>query len=105
MSEIVIVNLSEPVPTPESVPLTPAQEAERVTSAQVEASQQTTAQTARVNRSTVETNLIADLAAMQAIIDDTNANINANPAARIKEMARMMRRLGRQALRSFEGTD
>jgi hypothetical protein len=56
------------------------------------------------NKRTIEEALAADLVKMQAIIDDTNNNINSNPAARIKDMARVHRRLIRQALRSFEGT-
>ncbi len=65
--------------------LTPAEEAQQV-----------------ANKSAIETNIGQDLVAMQAIIDDTNANINSNPAARIKDMARMLRRLGKHELEQFE---
>ncbi len=61
--------------------------------------------TATTNQTAIQTNLTTDLAAMQAIINDTNANINANPAARMKDIARMLRRLGRVALNDYRGTD
>ncbi len=63
------------------------------------------ADTAITNRTALQTNLTTDLAAMQTIINDTNANINANPAARMKDIARMLRRLGRVALNDYRGTD
>ena len=44
------------------------------------------------------------LAALQAIIDDTNANINTNPAARIKDLSRVLRRVIRLQTRRFDGT-
>lgn len=56
------------------------------------------------NRSAIETNLTDDMVAMQAIIDTTNATINAGPAPYMKDVARMLRRLGRQALNEFDGT-
>lgn len=65
--------------------LTPAEEQQRVD-----------------NKTTLETNLGQDLVKMQTIIDDTNANINSNPAARIKDIARMLRRLGKHELEQFE---
>jgi hypothetical protein len=49
--------------------------------------------------------LEAALADLQAIIDDTNSNINSNPAARIKTIARTCRRLVRIATRDLSGTD
>jgi hypothetical protein len=57
------------------------------------------------NKGAVETNIVTDMAAMQMIINDTNANINANPAARIKDIARAIRRLDRMALARFEAAD
>lgn len=57
------------------------------------------------NRSAIETNLIADLAAMQAIIDDTNANINTNPASRIKSQARVLRRLVKMTLNDYSTSE
>jgi len=57
------------------------------------------------NRTAIEANLADDLIAIQAIIDSTNADINSNPAARIKTMARMLRRLGRFAVNDLSGTD
>jgi hypothetical protein len=62
------------------------------------------AATAQTNQASIVTNLQQDMVAIQAIIDDTNANINANPAARIKDMCRMLRRLGREALNDYTGT-
>lgn len=56
------------------------------------------------NRRTIEEALVASLASLQAIIDDTNANINANPAARIKDLARVQRRVIRLIMRRFQGT-
>jgi hypothetical protein len=56
------------------------------------------------NQSTIQTNLAQDLVAMQSIIDDTNANINASPAADIKSLARAMRRSIRMTLQQFDGT-
>ena len=53
------------------------------------------------NQKAIEANIAADLDAMQAIVDDTNANINSNPAARIKDIARMCKRLGRSALDDY----
>lgn len=46
-----------------------------------------------------------DMPAMQAIIDDTNANINANPAARIKDIAKAIRRLDRKVLGLLDGSE
>jgi hypothetical protein len=44
------------------------------------------------------------LVALQAIIDDTNANINSSPASRIKDLARAERRVIRLLCRRFDGT-
>jgi hypothetical protein len=46
----------------------------------------------QANLTTIDTNLAQDLTALQAIIDSTNATINANPAAAIKTIARAQRR-------------
>ena len=61
--------------------------------------------TEETNKSAIQTNLEADLVLMQAILDDTNANINSNPAARIKEMCRMLKRLGRTAINDYSEAD
>lgn len=58
----------------------------------------------QTNKGAIEANILSDLAAMQTIISDTNANINANPAARIKDIAQAIRRLDRMALQKFDGT-
>ena len=63
------------------------------------------AATAEDNRSAIERNLADDMVAIQAELDKTNSTINANPAATLKVMIRMMRRLGRDALNQFDGTD
>ena len=62
-------------------------------------------ETAETNKSTVETNLEADLAAMQAIIDQTNADLRADPSQEIKEIARAVRRLIRSALDDYSGAE
>jgi hypothetical protein len=80
----------------EQRPLTPIEQAQ-LTAYETE-------QTASNNKSAIETNLTSDMAAMQAIIDNTNANINANPAVPIKDIARMLKRLGRTALKDYTGT-
>lgn len=61
--------------------------------------------TGRTNKRAIEVNLAADLALIQEILDDTNASINSNPAARIKVMGRAMRRLIRHQLEQFDGID
>jgi hypothetical protein len=55
------------------------------------------------NRRTVDEALDLRMGTMQAIVDDTNANINSNPAARIKDIARAVRLLIRQARGDFDG--
>lgn len=57
--------------------------------------------TASTNQSAILTNLASDLAAMQTIINTANGSINA-PAA-IKDIARMLRRLGRLAVNDLTG--
>lgn len=56
------------------------------------------------NRRTIEDALDLRMATMQAVIDDTNANINGNPAARIKDLARAVRLLIRESRGDFTGT-
>src|SRR6478609_5680456 len=62
------------------------------------------AATSATNQVSIETALSNDLATLQAIIDDTNANINQNPAQRIKDLARVQRRVIRLVIRRFDGT-
>jgi hypothetical protein len=57
------------------------------------------------NKSEVETNLEEDLAAMQAVIDQTNEQLRADPSQEIKDIARAVRRLIRMALDDFSGTE
>jgi hypothetical protein len=56
-----------------------------------------------VNQKSIVTNLQQDMVKMDATIAATNATINANPAAYIKDIARMNKRLGRQALGDYTG--
>jgi hypothetical protein len=60
--------------------------------------------TSNANRATIEQALADALTTLQSVIDDTNANINANPAARIKDLARVQRRAIRLLIRRFDGT-
>src|SRR6185312_13596137 len=62
------------------------------------------AQTAQTNRAAIVTNLTSDMVAIQAMLDATNATINANPASFLKPIGRMLRRLGREALNDFTGS-
>lgn len=59
---------------------------------------------ADANRATIETALGDALATLQVIIDDSNTNINGNPAARIKDLARTQRRAIRLLIRRLDGT-
>lgn len=52
---------------------------------------------------TISAALNSSLATLQAIIDDTNANINTNPASRIKDMARVQRGVIRLVIRRLDG--
>jgi len=61
-------------------------------------------QQAATNQATIEQALSDALATLQLIIDDTNANINGNPAQRIKDEARVLRRVIRLVIRRFDGT-
>jgi hypothetical protein len=58
-----------------------------------------------VNEATISSNLASDLIALQAIIDQTNADINASPASEIKDLARVARRLIRKVEQILDGTD
>lgn len=69
-----------------------------------EADARTAEATEDANRRTIEESLDLRMGTMQAIVDDTNANINSNPAARIKDIARAVRLLIRQARGDFDGT-
>jgi hypothetical protein len=62
------------------------------------------AATATTNNAAIVDNLNQDMAKMQTTIDTANATINANPAAFIKDIARMNRRLGRKALNDYTGS-
>jgi len=53
---------------------------------------------------TIEEALGVALTELQAIIDDTNSNINTNPANRIKVLAKVQRRMIRLLTRRFDGT-
>lgn len=53
---------------------------------------------------TIEAALADALVSLQAVIDDTNANINSNPAARIKDLARVERRIIRLLISRVDGT-
>lgn len=57
------------------------------------------------NQRTLTEMLAQDFADLQVILADTNANINNNPAARIKTGFRVLRRLVRVANGDFSGTD
>jgi hypothetical protein len=59
---------------------------------------------ALANGSTIDTNLAADLVTLQAMIDTTNATINASPAAYIKDLARVQRRIVRRVIGKLDGT-
>lgn len=58
-----------------------------------------------VNQRTIVTNLLQDMADIQAEIAKTNATINANPAATIKVALRSQRRIIRKLLDLYDGTD
>jgi len=57
------------------------------------------------NKSTIETNLEADLEAMQAVIDQENAALRDDPSQEVKDIARAVRRLIRMALDDYSGTE
>jgi tryptophan synthase alpha subunit len=53
------------------------------------------------NKSTIELNLEEDLATMQAIKEQSNADIRADPSQEVKELAVAVRRLIKMALEDF----
>ncbi len=57
----------------------------------------------KANQRSIEQALANALGTLQTILDDTNANINANPAQRIKDEARALRRVIRLLIRKFDG--
>jgi aminoglycoside phosphotransferase len=57
------------------------------------------------NKSTIQTNLEQDYLNMQAIKAQTNADLRADPAQEIKQIADAVRRLTRLALEDYTGTD
>lgn len=59
---------------------------------------------ADANRLAIDAALDSSLATLQTILDDTNSNINSNPAQRIKELARVQRRIIRHVLKRYDGT-
>ena len=46
-----------------------------------------------------------DMPAMKAILDQSNADLNANPASELKDLARAVRRLDRKVLRLLDGSE
>jgi hypothetical protein len=67
--------------------------------------EETAAATASTNQASIVTNLNQDMVAIQTILDTANATLNSNPAAHIKTMGRMLRRLGRTALNDYTDDD
>lgn len=63
------------------------------------------AQAAAANEVAIDSALATDLAAMQAILDQTNANLRTDPSQEIKDLARVARRLIRKVERLLDGTD
>jgi hypothetical protein len=63
------------------------------------------ADTEATNRKAIEDSLDAAIAGLRVIRDDTNANINQNAAARIKDMAKIMLSLVRLDRGKFDGTN
>lgn len=54
------------------------------------------------NKANIETALADSLATLQAIIDQTNADIRADPSQEIKDLARTLRRVIRLITRRFD---
>lgn len=72
--------------------------------------EQIASETATMNRTAIETNLTADLAVMQTIIDAANPAIVDIAALRAaarerKDIARMLRRVGRHIVGAFDAID
>lgn len=57
------------------------------------------------NAATLEDDLDDALLSLQVIIDDTNSNINDNPAARIKDVAKALKKTIRKVNERFEDTE
>lgn len=56
------------------------------------------------NRASIEESLAAALADLQAVIDQSNADLRADPSQEIKTISRAMRRTIRLLIRRFDGT-
>ena len=69
------------------------------------ADERATQETQSENKSTIEQNLEADLAAMQAIKDQANSALRTDPSQEIKDIAVAVRRLIRMALEDYSGTE
>lgn len=63
-----------------------------------------TAETRTKNEESLKQQLDASLDSLQAIIDDSKSNINADPSARIKDIAKALKKTIRVANKRFEGT-
>lgn len=61
--------------------------------------------TLNTNKKTVEDKLAKRLSNMQAILDQTNADLRADPAQEIKELARAVRLLVRLQTRQLDSTE
>jgi hypothetical protein len=61
--------------------------------------------TAVANEATLSDDLDDALISIQVIIDDTNANINTNPAQRIKDIAKALKKTIRKVNKRFEDTE
>lgn len=57
------------------------------------------------NKVTVDQRLAEHFTEIQTLVATTNAEINDNPAAEIKKVARAVRRLIRVALQQYDGSD
>lgn len=64
-----------------------------------------TAATYAANEASLAEDLDEALVSLQAIIDDTNANINTNAAARIKDIAKALKKTIRTVSGRFESTE
>lgn len=63
------------------------------------------AKTEKQNAETLEQELDAALDSLQVILDDTNSNINTNAAARIKDIAKALKKTIRVVNDRFEATE
>lgn len=66
---------------------------------------QAQAATHAANEASLEDDLDEALISLQVIIDDLNANINDNPAARIKDVAKALKKTIRKVNQRFEDTE